>query len=136
MELPAERKPDAEASLQFFLSGFTQTAGIRIYAFQGRVEARRIDYTVEVDLSLIPGYGIRIQELPLLCRELLQQRTEPVEMNAFVFTEQRMRSHADKLSLERADLEHRKKQRRLGSAEPETSLQAPFRRAIDNSAFR
>ena len=113
---------------QFLLSGFTQTAGIRIYAFQGRVEARRIDYTVEVDLALIPGYGIRIQDLPLLCRELLQQRAQPDEINAFVFTEQQMRSRAEKLSMAREDAEHRKKQpRRLESADTGTSYRSPFR---------
>ena len=63
-ESSAERTRGAELDLQFFLTGFSQTAGIRIYTFQGRVAALRIDYTVEVDLSLIPGYGIRIQDLP------------------------------------------------------------------------
>jgi hypothetical protein len=127
MELSTEQKQDVQANLQFFLSGFTQTAGIRIYAFQGRVEARRIDYTVEVDLALIPGYGIRIQDLPLLCRELLQQRAQPDEISAFVFTEQRMRSHAEELSLAREDAEHKKQARRLGSAAPETSYRPVLR---------
>jgi hypothetical protein len=126
MGLSTERKQDAAANLQFFLTGFTQTAGIRTYAFQGRAEARRIDYTVEVDLALIPGYGIRIQELPLLCRELLQQRTEPDEISAFVFTEQRMRSHAERLSIAREDAERRKKQpRRIGSVNPAANYRFP-----------
>jgi hypothetical protein len=126
MEIPVERKQDAGV-YQFFLSGFTQTAGIRIYAFQGRIEARRIDYTVEVDLALIPGFGIRIQDLPLLCRELLQQ-AQPDEINALVFTEQRMRSHAEKLSLAREEAALKKKQsRRLASVEPATSYRSPFR---------
>ncbi|HUI78301.1 MAG TPA: hypothetical protein VLY24_10300 [Bryobacteraceae bacterium] len=125
MELSPEQKRDG---LQFILTGFTQTAGIRMYAFEGRVEARRIDYTVEVDLTLIPGYGIRIQDLPLLCRELLQQRAQPDEISAFVFTEQQMRSHAEKLSLARENAEHRRKQpRRLESAAPETGYHSPFR---------
>ncbi len=98
MEIPIERTREKETAPQFFLTGFTQTAGIRVYAFEGRAEAQRSDYTVEVDLALIPGYGIRIQELPLLCRELLQQRAQPEETNAFILTEQRMRSHADEVS--------------------------------------
>jgi hypothetical protein len=97
---------------QFLLTGFTQTAGIRVYAFEGRVDARRIDYTVEVNLALIPGYGIRIQDLPLLCRDLLQQRTEGGETCAFVFTEQNMRGHAEELERARVDAEHRKKRPR------------------------
>jgi hypothetical protein len=97
---------------QFLLTGFTQTAGIRVYAFEGRVDARRIDYTVEVNLALIPGFGIRIQDLPLLCRGLLQQRAERDETSAFVLTEQNMRTHAEELARARSDAEHRKKQPR------------------------
>jgi len=123
-----ERKKEEGAKPQFLLTGFTQAAGVRIYAFEGRVDARRIDYTVEVDLALIPGYGIRIQDLPLLCRELLQQRAQPDEMSAFVFTEQRMRSHAEKLAIAREEAEHRKKQpRHLASADTETGWRPALR---------
>ena len=116
-----ERKKEEGAKPQFLLTGFTQAAGIRIYAFEGRIDARRIDYTVEVDLALIPGYGIRIQDLPLLCRELLQQRAQPDEISAVVLTEQRMRSHAEKLAVAREETEHRKKQpRHLASADADT----------------
>ena len=105
---------------QFFLTGYTQAAGIRIYAFQGRVDTSRMDYTVEVDLALIPGYGIRIQDLPLLCRELLQQQARPDEIRA-IFTEQRMRDHAEKLAAARQQAEHKKKQpKHLASADAET----------------
>ena len=104
-----ERSMEEGAKPRFLLTGFTQAAGIRIYAFEGRIDARRIGYTVEVDLALIPGYGIRIQDLPLLCRELLQQRAQPDEISAVVFTEQRMRTHAEKLAIAREEAEHRKK---------------------------
>ncbi len=118
MDGSTERKKEEGVKLQFLLTGFTQAAGIRIYAFEGRSDSRRIDYTVEVDLALIPEYGIRIQDLPLLCRELLQQRVQPDESSAFVFTEQRMRSHAEKLATAREEAEHRKKQpRHLASAQ-------------------
>src|SRR5690348_11592322 len=113
---------------QFFLTGFSQAAGIRTYAFQGRIDTTRTDYTVEVDLALIPGFGIRIQDLPLLCREVLQQRTQPDEIKAFIFTEQRMRSHAEKLSAAREEAELRKKPPRSPeSPHPETSYRPPFR---------
>ena len=116
-----ERKKEEAAKPQFLLAGFTQAAGIRIYAFEGRIDAKRIDYTVEVDLALIPGFGIRIQDLPLLCRELLQQRSQPDETSSVVFTEQGMRSHAEKLAVAREEAEHRKKQpRHLASADAET----------------
>jgi hypothetical protein len=113
---------------QFFLTGFAQAAGIRIYAFQGRVDASRMDYTVEVDLALIPGYGIRIQDLPLLCRELLQQQAQPDEISAVVFTEQRMRIHAEKIAAARHEAEQKKKQpKHLGSADAETGWRPHLR---------
>ncbi len=121
MDISTERKKAEGAKAQFLLTGFTQAAGIRTYAFEGRIDARRIDYTVEVDLALIPGFGIRIQDLPLLCRELLQQRAQPDEISSVVFTEQRMRSHAERLAVAREEAEHRKKQgRHLASPHAET----------------
>jgi hypothetical protein len=127
MEASPERTRDDAAKIRFFLTGFTQAAGIRIYAFEGRAEAGRIDYTVEVDLALILGYGIRIQELPLLCRELLQQGAQPEGTKAFVFTEQRMRSHAEKLSVARQDAERRKKPpRHFGTAAPDMTYRPPL----------
>ena len=121
MDTSTERKKEEAAETQFLLTGFTQAAGIRIYAFEGRIDARRIDYTVEVDLALIPGYGIRIQDLPLLCRELLQQRAQPDEISSVVFTEQQMRSYAEKLAVARDEAEHRKEQARpFASADVET----------------
>lgn len=124
----AERKKEEAAKPQFLLAGFTQAAGIRIYAFEGRIDAKRIDYTVEVDLALIPGFGIRIQDLPLLCRELLQQRSQPDETSSVVFTEQRMRSHAEKLAVAREEAEHRKKQpRHLASADADTGWRPALR---------
>ena len=123
-----ERKKEEAAKPQFLLTGFTQTAGIRIYAFEGRIDAERIDCTVEVDLALISGFGIRIQDLPLLCRELLQQGSQPDETSSVVFTEQRMRSHAEKLAVARQEAEHRKKQpRHLARADADTSWRPVLR---------
>ena len=120
--------PKEAGKAQFFLTGFAQAAGIRTYAFQGRIDASRIDCTVEVDLALIPGYGIRIQELPLLCRELLQQQTQPNEISAVVFTQQRMRSHAEKLAAARQEAEDKKKQpKHLGTADAEIAWRPHLR---------
>jgi hypothetical protein len=123
-----QRKQDNGAKPQFILRGFRQTGGIRIYAFEGIGDGHRADYTVEVDLALIPGYGIRIQDLPLLCRELLQQRVEPDEISAVTFTEQDMRSHAERRATEREEAEHRKKPpRRPANANPGAGWRTIFR---------
>ncbi len=122
-----ERKKDG-GKLQFFFAGFTQAAGVRIYAFEGRVDARRIGCTVQVDLALIAGYGIRIQDLPLLCRDFLQQREQPDEAGALVFTEQRMRSHAEKLAMARKEAEQRKKPpKHLARPHVDTGWRLPLR---------
>jgi hypothetical protein len=127
MDLPSERKRDEEAKFQFLLTGFTQNAGIRKYSFDGRVETRKVGYTVDVELALLPVYGIRIQDLPLMCRELLQQRPQPDEVTAHVFTEQRMRSHAEKITLAREEAERKKKSKRAESEAAQSSYQAPLR---------
>lgn len=103
---PAEPKVDKK---QFVLTGFKQTAGIRIYAFEGVLDRQRSDYTVSVNLALIPVYGIRIQDLPLLCRELLEQRLDPEEASTMTFTEDAMRLHAERASTARHEAEQRKK---------------------------
>jgi hypothetical protein len=53
MDSSAERKKEAGAQPQFLLSGFTQAAGIRIYAFEGRVDARRMA-GAQADVSVSP----------------------------------------------------------------------------------
>ena len=121
-------RKQGSATPQFILRGFSQTGGIRIYAFEGIGDGRRTDYTVEVDLTLIPGYGIRIQDLPLLCRELLQQRVVPDEIGSVIFTEQDMRSHAERRAAERDEAEHRKKlPRRPANPNPGAGWRTSFR---------
>jgi len=100
---------ESSTKSQFTLGGFSQTAGIRIYKFEGMVDAHRVSYAVKVDLALIPVHGIRIQDLPLLCRDLLQRNIEPDETGAIVFTEQEMRTHAQKLATAREEAQQRKK---------------------------
>ena len=121
------RKQDNGSKTQFILKGFRQTRGIRIYTFEVSGDGRRTDCTVEVDLALIPRYGIRIQDLPLLCRELLQQQAQPDEKCAVVFTEQRMRSHAEKLAAARREAEHKKQPRHVASADAETAWRPHLR---------
>ena len=63
--------------MQFNLIGFSQDAGFRVFAFEGTAAGRvRTEYTVRADLALIRKYGIRVQELPLLCRRFLERAGE------------------------------------------------------------
>ena len=63
--------------MQFILTGFTQETGFRVFAFEGVVVGQiRTVFTVRADLALSRRYGIAMQELPLLCRSLLDRQEE------------------------------------------------------------
>ena len=89
--------------MQFILTGFTHEMGFRVFAFE-RVGADRVrtECTVRADLALVRGYGIHIQELPLLCRSLLDRREEGVEMTPLTFTEDEMRACSNERAAVRA----------------------------------
>lgn len=77
--------------MQFVLTGFTHDMGARVFAFERMGEDKvRIQCTVRADLTLVRRYGIQIQELPLLCRGLLDRREEGGELGALIFTEEEM----------------------------------------------
>jgi hypothetical protein len=61
--------------MQFILIGFTQDLGFRVFAFEGMGKDQiRTGFLVKADLALTRRYGIPLQELPLMCRELLERR--------------------------------------------------------------
>jgi hypothetical protein len=73
--------------MQYTLTGFTHDAGFRVFAFEGIGEDRvRLPYSVKADMALARKYGIRVQELPLLCREVLDRRTS-ADGQAFTYPE-------------------------------------------------
>src|SRR5260370_18837794 len=97
--------------MQFILTGFTQDTNVRVFAFAGIAGDRtRSTYTVRTDLALIRRYGIRVQELPLLCRGLLERHDEGGQERTLTFTEEEMRRHAS-CAAER-DAAHRRKSTR------------------------
>ncbi|MBI3679110.1 MAG: hypothetical protein HY235_01690 [Acidobacteria bacterium] len=78
--------------MQFVLTGFRQDMGFRIFAFEGIGQDRtRTAFTVKTDVGLARKYGIQLQELPLLCRELLDRRDQGEEKRTFTYTEEDMR---------------------------------------------
>jgi hypothetical protein len=92
---------------RFILEGFVPDHGFRRFNFMA-VETRlsehggeRTAFTVRTDLSLIRRYGIHVQELPLLCRGMLERlAASDVERN-LTLTEEDMRVHqAERLAIE------------------------------------
>jgi hypothetical protein len=96
--------------MQFVLTGFSHDLGFRVFAFERLGDDRiRTKCTVKADLGLLKTYGIHIQELPLLCRGLLDRSTEPVETSSLVFGEEDMRAWARDRALARDGAAKRKK---------------------------
>lgn len=109
--------------MRFILSGFSQAMGIRIFAFQGiAADQTRTMFTVEADLALTRRYDIRLQELPLLCREVLDRRGEGEENHTFIYTEDDMRVYANDRTRAREAIAHtRKSLRKFSPARSEMS---------------
>ena len=81
--------------MQFVLTGFKQDLGFRVFAFS-RVEAdrTRTEYTVRADLTLSRKYLIPMQELPLLCRNLLARCEDLGQSSSVPFGEEDMSLYA------------------------------------------
>ena len=77
--------------MQFVLTGFTHDMGFRVFAFERIGEDRaRTKCTVKADLVLVRKYGIQIQELPLLCRSLLDRGEEGGGVLSLTLTEKEL----------------------------------------------
>lgn len=88
-ESPA-RKP-----MQFVLNGFNEDSGYRVFAFDGiGADKARTNFTVRIDLALSRRYGIRLQDLPLLCRSVLDGRDEAESARAYTYSEAEMNRFA------------------------------------------
>jgi len=99
--------------MQYTLTGFTHDRGFRVFAFQGIGEDRvRIEYNVRAEFALVLRHGIKVQELPLLCREILEQHDSGDGQRAFTYTEADMSRQEDaRAALAAAEAKVRKARR-------------------------
>ena len=117
--------------MQYIIKGFTHDVGFRVFAFQGISEDRvKTEYKVRADLGLINRYGIRVQELPLLCRGILERRNEDEEQQTFTYTESDMRRNAELCAAElcalrTADAQKRKTPRKPPSQNEGSTWRGP-----------
>src|SRR4051794_35354535 len=82
-------------TMQLILTGFTHDAGFRVFSFDRIGEDRvRTKCTVRADMALIRTYGIGIQDLPLLCRDLLGRVDENTAAATLTFSESDMMEYA------------------------------------------
>jgi hypothetical protein len=99
--------------VQYTLVGFISDHGFRVFSFDRLGDDRvRTRCTVRADLVLTRAYGIQVQELPLLCRGLLDRCDEGPEIQSFTFAEGDMRVCADERAAVRAEAARKKKPRR------------------------
>lgn len=77
--------------MDFLLVGFKEGSGVRHFRFEcvGPDRLRRM-VVVHADVALARKHDIRMQELPLLCRRLLQSVEEGEVTDAITFTEDHM----------------------------------------------
>lgn len=81
--------------MRYILTGFTQDLGFRVFSFEGVTDDRaRTAFTVRADLALMRKYGIRTQELSLLCRGVLERRVESDANRTLTYTEEDMCLHS------------------------------------------
>lgn len=114
--------------MSFILTGFRQDMGFRVFAFERRETTRsRMEFTVKADLGLIRRYDIRVQELPLLCRSLLERQeaveayrattVSDAETRALTFTEDEMRSCANDRAAAKTEAARKRKPPRKPTGE-------------------
>ena len=105
--------------MQFMLTGFTQDLAFRVFAFERMGSDRvRTKMVVRADLALVRRYGIQMQELPLLCRNLLERSDgdNGAGAHTLTFSEDDMSLHAkDRASAKQAAAQRRKPPRRTPS---------------------
>ena len=77
----------------YVLTGFAHEGQYRVFRFDGLApHQERIAFTVRADLSLLRRYAIHIQDLPLLCRAVLESRPVDDDARALTFTETEMQA--------------------------------------------
>ena len=104
--------------MQFVFAGFTQDRGFRVFAFERMGEDRILrKYAVRADTALLRSYGIKMQELALLCRGFLEKRDNNGETGPFTFSEHEMSLYAKACTAAREAAALRKKPLRRSPTE-------------------
>lgn len=95
--MPASTHTSARASdlLAYVLLGSQTRANVREYTFQGTTSSQRhVTFIVHVDLKAALKHRIPVQEIPLLCRRLLEEKPVADQESEVSFTEERMADYA------------------------------------------
>jgi hypothetical protein len=96
--------------MEFVLRDFHQQRNLRRYVFDGiSADRKRQPFAVDVDLTLVHKYAIPLQELPLLCRRLLEGSIQAHSSVALVFAETEMLNYANRRAAVLREAEEKRK---------------------------
>jgi len=99
--------------MQFVLAGSRNIGGLRVFAFEGiETDRTRTMFFVRADLALSQSFGIRVQELPLLCLRLLETHTFRENEHVLTYGKGEMRLHKDIRASELTALKRKRPPRR------------------------
>ena len=99
--------------MEYQFTGFTHRGEFREFAFFGVADDRsKTPFKVIADLGLSRKYHIAVQELPLLCKRLLEQMPEGVGSRTLTFTETDMQVLVNLRVSAQRQIVHKKIQRR------------------------
>lgn len=83
----------------FILLGFSQEDTVRHFAFQRiAADGTRTGFTVHADLLLARQFKIKLQDLPLMCRQMLDSQSDPADQAKFTVTADDMRLHVESIT--------------------------------------
>src|ERR1700693_2175125 len=110
-EWPKAKRIDT--NMEFVLTGFRQVANIRRFAFQRvATDHSRTEFTVSADMALLVKHKIPLQELPLLCRALLEDQQQTGPAKAVTFTETDMLVYVNRRSAAKDEADRKRAQHR------------------------
>lgn len=116
--------------MSFVFRGFQQTNGQRTYTYDGVAADRsRSEFTVLVELAMLRRHKISLQELPLLCRAVLDSEAAlPCEQRSYAFGEVQM-CVQDAYAAAKAEAaqKRRKAPKRAPAHNPEHAWSQPMR---------
>jgi hypothetical protein len=113
---------------QFVITGFSDSDGFRIFRFEGVAPGRlKTHWTVTIDLALSRRYGIQMQELPLLCRGVLDRHDNSLEARDLTYSEADMNQRKEAAKAARLQAARNRKPPRRPSTENNGSAWRPHR---------
>ena len=110
------------SKVRLIFTGFQQLNGMRVLAYESiAADNSRTVLTVSADLALARNYGISLQDLPLLCRAILENPEREATGPKVIYTEEDMRVHAAGASARAKAAKQRRPPRRPNPNQPHTT---------------